>query len=361
MPDENILLRLTLNPVDTLFFRDARPFGPASQAESVLPMPQTLAGAFRTLLLERHGVDLGGISARVKDTGSFSAALAGMDDEVASIADVQISGPWIIHNRELLVRTPANLRREKGSDSRRQKVFRLDPRKTAPPGWRPQSQGMLPLWRYGRESVEAVNEYLRPKGLRQFLQGDTPDSSELVSAGDLYGVDRRVGIGIDASRRTAREGQIYSAGMLSLKPRVAFYSEVRGPRATLSPLGASQVLMRFGGEGRYVEIKPANLRSDWPQAPEYSGEGKLALLTTPAWLNGWKPSGIAPVAAAVGGYEAISGWDIAKGGPKPNRFMVPAGTVYFLPPGDDMPGALVNQGDATVGWGHFLEGNWKYV
>ena len=85
------------------------------------------------------------------------------------------------------------------------------------------------------------------------------------------------------------------------------------------------------------------------------------LLTTPAWFNGWNPSGIEPIAAAVGNGQAVSGWDLAAGGPKPNRFMVPAGSVYFLPAGTQIPEEIVNNEDATLGWGCFLEGNWNYV
>ena len=67
------------------------------------------------------------------------------------------------------------------------------------------------------------------------------------------------------------------------------------------------------------------------------------------------------MASAVGGYQAVSGWDLAKGGPKPNRFMVAAGSVYYLPPGAQVPDALVADEDALIGWGCFLEGNWNYV
>ena len=90
--------------------------------------------------------------------------------------------------------------------------------------------------------------------------------------------------------------------------------------------------------------------------------GRLVMMTSPAWFNGWRPDRLRPVAAAVPGYRAVSGWDLARGGPKPNRFMVPAGTVYFLDPGDAPPPAqLVETEDAMTGWGNFVEGNWNHA
>src|SRR5260370_1121735 len=48
---------LRLDPLDTLFFRDGRPFDAASRASGGLPLPQTFAGAVRTYLLARAGFD----------------------------------------------------------------------------------------------------------------------------------------------------------------------------------------------------------------------------------------------------------------------------------------------------------------
>jgi len=121
------------------------------------------------------------------------------------------------------------------------------------------------------------------------------------------------------------------------------------------------VLMKFGGEGRHVIIRATESGADWPSVPPQAGKGRIVLLTTPAYFNGWKPPGLEPVAAAVGGYQAVSGWDLAKGGPKPNRFMIPAGSVYFFPSGTQPPDELVDREDAKAGWGCFVEGNWNYV
>ncbi len=367
MADGDARLRLAIEPVDSLFFRDARPFEPASRGVSGLPLPQTLAGAVRSLLLERHGVAFRGLGERMKKGGSFAEALAGFGSEAAGIASVRIRGPWFTLNGEALTPMPANLRRAKREDKTEEQdrdepcVFRLDPLKSPPPGWRPETPGMLPLWRYGREDGEAALDFLKPSGLRRFLEGGVPEPCELVPAKDVYEFEDRTGIGIDPEKNTAAEGVIYGIRMLVLKSEAGLCAELSGPAATLAPLMAEPLLMKFGGESRQVIVRAERRGLDWPNVLRVSGKGRLALLTTPAWFNGWKPPGTEPVAAAVSGHQAVSGWDLAKGRPKPNRFMVPAGAVYFFQPDTPVPDVSGGGEDASVGCGCLLEGNWNYA
>ena len=353
------LLQLALDPVDGLFFRDARPFEPATHAASGLPMPQTLAGAVRTLLLERHKVDFGQLGKLMKKGADFASALSQIaNGSAAAVADVRINGPYFTLDDQVLVPMPTNLRQDKENSS----LMRLDPLKIPPPGWQPEDPGMLPLWRYNREGADAVEGFLKPNGLRCFLEGGLPDPQDLVPTSALYELDSRTGIGIDPQSNSAAEGSIYGIRMLVLKPKAGLYAEVSGPADALDPLASEPVLMKFGGESKHVVVHRLQQGADWPPVPSEDGKGRLVLLTTPAHFNGWKPPCIKPVAAAVGGHQAVSGWDLAKGGPKPNRFMVPAGSTYFLQPGDLEPnGSLVSNDDAQVGWGKFLVGNWHYV
>jgi len=71
-----------------------------------------------------------------------------------------------------------------------------------------------------------------------------------------------------------------------------------------------------------------------------------------------------PVAAAVPGHVAFSGWDLARRGPKPTRFAAPAGSVYFLEGSvgtTAVEGSLANPADAVLGWGAFVEGVWNHA
>ena len=362
MADKLVKKRLLLRPIDSLSFRDGRSFGPAQQADSVLPSPQTLAGAIRTFLLKAHNVNLKQFGNLVKKYGSFGDALSKYGDPVDGLREMKVSGPWFSLDGELLVPVPSNLKVSKSSNGAlaSEKLFRMDPRASAPPGWQPREPGLLPLWRHGRESLKSASGYITRKGLCTFLKGEVPSDQNLISKEKLYAIDRRVGIGIDAGRKTVDEGMVYTAGMLALKRGVAFCAELTGLHALIKPLCQQGVLMRFGGEGKYVKIK-VDEEPFWPSVSLGTGDGRLILLTTPAWFNGWKPCNVTCVAASVSHPEGVSGWDLARGGPKPNRFMVPAGAVYFLGNDPHIPQSLVEHDDALAGWGHYLEGNWKYV
>jgi CRISPR-associated protein Cmr3 len=64
--------------------------------------------------------------------------------------------------------------------------------------------------------------------------------------------------------------------------------------------------------------------------------------------------------AAVAEGIPVSGWDLARGGPKPTRFAVPAGSVYFLD--EFMTDAIDNlsegEDDLLAGYGCCLKGVW---
>ena len=355
---EDTLLPLEIRPVDTLFFRDARPFDAASRAASGLPMPQTLAGALCTLLLERHGVALDRLARLTASGTSLADALAEFGADAAAVSRVRLRGPWFSRYGDVLLPAPVTLRQEKQSA----RLVRLDPRHDPPPGWQPPIPGVLPLWRHGRVAADAVTDFLTLHGVRRFLEGGVPEPADVVPSEVLYAFEDRTGIGIDAARNTAAEGLIYAIRMLALQTGVGLYAEISGSAAALRPLTSEPVLMRFGGEGRHVAVRTVDRAAAWPSVPARPERGRLILLTTPAPFDGWRPSRLQPLAAAVRGHQAVSGWDLAKGAPKPNRFLVPAGSVYFLAPGTVVPEpGLVSAEDTMQGWGNFLEGNWNHV
>lgn len=357
---EKLRLRIQLEPVDTLFFRDARPFEAATRANSGLPMPQTLAGAIRTALIHVHGVDPAEVGRRIRQGAGLSDALSDFGTDVEGIADVSFRGPWFQRTEDEgpLVPVPANLRRTKESE----RLVLLSPLASPPIGWKPQMKGMLPLWRRGRETVESVEGYLTLNGLKRYLESEVPSLDDIVAPSELYSFEDRTGIGVDVNRNTAGEGQIYGIRMLTMRNGVHLVCEANGPKASLTPLHGKMRLMRLGGEGRQVRLIASVGSIRWPAISQETGSGRLLLMTTPAGFGGWQPPELRPISAAVPGYLAVSGWDLARQAPKPNRFMVPAGAVYFLSPGDNPPpDVLVSPEDAQAGWGDFLEGNWRYV
>lgn len=347
---------LVLEPLDLLFFRDGRPFEAGIRVGSTSIFPQTLAGALRTALLSRAGCDFAALSEATKRGKSLSDALAEQSGALADIAPVSVGGPWFLRDKQPLVPMPASLLREEEDGE----VVRLAPLRDELPGWTPEEPGMLPLWVRSPARAERLSGYLTIDGTDRFLRGEVPEPKHIVRADALFETDNRTGIVVDAGTLTVETSMIYSADYLSLKRGVSLYAELSGPEPILTEAFAEETAVPFGGQGRYVRIRRCE-PEQWPQH-RTGGAGSLLLLTTPGLFTaGWRPPGLDIVAAAVPGQAAVSGWDLARGGPKPTRFAAQAGSLYFCRGNMTQKESLCDGEDAALGWGHCLQGVWDYA
>ncbi len=350
---------LKLEPLDTLFFRDARPFGASTRAEGGLPHPRTLAGALRTRLVSQF-VELAQLSERRRQNVPMTDILhdLGCPDWVLKL---RFRGPWLarcnVGHVEPLVPAPVIL--QKDDDT----LFRLAPLESPRPlpGWH-DPHGLLPLWHAGSPDAKPVSGYLSQRGLQVFLNGEVPRRDDLVQPVDLFDFDERTGLAIGPDTLTGIDSMLYGVRLLVLKPDVCLYAEVRGDAKTdeLKELLAGP--LPLGGEGRYVRVSVLPSRYDWPVVPAQSR--CLWLLSSPAPFKqahrpDTLPDGIVR-AAGTAAPLAFSGWDVARAGPEKTRFAVPAGAVYFVD-GDFSPehGSFCTGEDAAVGWGLALRGKWQ--
>jgi CRISPR-associated protein Cmr3 len=373
-------IALHLEPLDVLFFRDGRPFTPASRGVSGLPSPQTLAGAVRTQLLREVGCDFQKLGAAMRNGSCFAEACE-VACQAGWIGRARVRGPWFAkrpHSSggepQVYVPTPASLHKPKGSKDvipDDKELLRLDPLSPSRhlPGWRPPADGMRPLWPGQYVRSERTGGYLTPDGLAEFLLGNVPPYKEVLDLDTFADFDHRTGIGVEPDRLTAEESILYSASFLVLKPEVMLYAEVDLPGGAPSDALAAARSIPLGGEGRQVRVH-AGAKFDWHRVQPSAAPGRTAaLLTTPGiFKERWRPAclgnDVGLIAAAVPGHEAVSGWDLARGGPKPNRFAVPAGTVYFLETPTqtlELPSLADDDEDRRQGWGCFLKGVWNYV
>lgn len=374
-PGAAATIGLKLDPLDVLFFRDGRPFGGARNL-SGWPPPQTFAGAVRTALLRAAGCDFARLAQAVQAGKSFAEAVQeSCPPNYHWIGRVMARGVWparMTPDGHLNVLTPAPsvLHVEKRDPTKLHRLQPLPSRRLA--AWRPPPDhpALRPLWLKSLAPTEPVEGYLTQAGLATFLEGNAPSRAEIVSPSDLFALDYRTGITIAPDSLTAEASQIYSSGFLALKPGVTLYGEVEVPddaRHDAEKLIDALKLLPFGGEGRHVAVARPAQPCAWPQrSPSGDKEKPLAMLVTPCpFAARWKPQALdsALIAAAVPGATAFSGWDLARGGPKPTRFAVVAGSVYFLdeaPP--TWPASLAeNREDEALGWGGYVKGVWNDV
>lgn len=392
---------LLFDPLDVLFFRDGRPFEAASRVTSGLPQPQTLAGALRTALLASSGFRFADFQRRRREPGASAATLLfDLRDAGAQPADIatRFRGPWLaLVDADLtvtpLLPVPQNLTRPEQPRAPTTAWSATYPSERVPPGWQPPLPSLRPLWRSHAESRddEKPDGFLTLRGISQYLSAAARRSERLyldeewLASEAVYGADHRVGVAINADSLTTAVGMLYGISLLALPSRVparllrgpsppaqyvgsrvALYAEAIGPEEVAGRLDGLPI--SFGGEGKYV-IGRSVAPVAWPSETS-GGANSIWYLATPGLFQltsatgmskpAWVPDRLpgALVGAACGAGTAVSGWDIARGGPKPTRFAVPAGAVYFADgasPG--APDSLCSDPeDVAQGWGFALSG-----
>lgn len=356
---------------DVWMFRESRPFaaGQAFVARSVFPpYPQTMAGAIRTNILEQTGVDFKDYARRKVQPELIKAigAPAGGDDYPAEIGSLRLMGPFVAQRQagkvKRFFRAPLDLMRREGKTGIAAPVSVPNYETNLPfENWHPLS---TPDQERGWKEIDG---WLDDDGLIAYLQGRAP--AQAYSNTDLFLTEEKIGLGINYDSRTAQESLLYHADFV--RPLRTETSET-GLAVGLDDLAFKllpQGVLMLGGEGRaayYEEIKTL------PEMPRIKPGKVKVILTTPAYFaGGWQPENWSPwlgekaslVSAAVGKPISISGWDLARGTPKPMRALVPAGSVYFFENAavPTTPFTETPRGEAdfgATGFGGFALANW---
>lgn len=340
-----------LVPDDLLFFRDGRPSsrGDDHHLRSVFPPhPGTLYGAVRTRRLIDAGVEL-----RSLGRGTWNELPESLRAELGEwggFGSLELRGPWLVRDEELLVPAPQDLairRKSMATDPLHgsattavapevKRVHRLHP-------WSTTGGCFHDLALLGPEPpIEAADDspepprdwWLRPAGLATWRAGCLPAPEDFVHRSQLWTEEPRTGVGLRDDQRTGEDGLIYTFGFIRLHRGVSLGFEVRG--GNLSP----GCRLRLGGEGRTGWIEEGPAFAGIQERRTGSTDVRVALVTPALWESGALPqaqgddgpslNGVSITAAVVPGSVPVGGWDLAKGRPKPMRRGVPAGAVLFL-------------------------------
>ncbi len=156
--------------------------------------------------------------------------------------------------------------------------------------------------------------------------------------------ERRTHVAIDDDAGTAEDAQLFGSSGSRYAPGAAIGFEVHG-----LPLPSAVGVEVLGGESRPSTRSPSAAPVWWEWSSverryrdaihRLAGRSPLLRLqlVTPGCFGGWRPpdlDGLTLVAAAVPGFQAISGWDLKAGRQRPVRRLVPPGAVYWYRPDD---------------------------
>ncbi len=371
-----------IEPLDVLLLRGNKLFGdPGSHGEALIPpWPSVAAGALRSRMLADDGVDLAAFSRGEVDHPILGTpAIPG----AFTVAGFHLARRYADGRAELLMAPPADLVVFEAEGDRLFAVARMAPTPPAAGLASSAELPLLPVLAQADRRKPAGGHWLTEAGFKNYLAGRVPAAeTDWVRSGALWQFDHRVGVGLDAAQRRAKDGQLFSMQAVAMLKRghrldrrnekeqpvrydVGFLATVTGAEPPTSGL------VRLGGDGRAAALHPVN---DYrPPAPDY--EAILAarccrlLLTSPGlFAGGWLPSGANAatrradgairfelhgvsgwlVCAAVPRAEVVSGWDLARWQPKPALRAAPAGSVWWLDELGATPDALRKLADTGL-------------
>lgn len=354
------MTHLKLTPLDTLFFRDGRPFnaGETGQMEvgSVFPpSANTVVGCLRAAFARKLGWD---------GRGAWNGAITKKLGDGDALSPLTFQGPYLLKDGQCLFPVPSHLLAAYENEQMAHLTFLrpsdealecdlsalqpADETKSKNPS--PNSEDANPSTRKVRlpETLPVVAEgksvtgfkplgqaYMTLRGMQQVLAGEKPALEDTIAAKDLWTSETRIGIQRNNTTRTTEEGALYQVAQTRLAPGVSLGMRVTGYEGDI-PQSAT-----LGGESRMTWLEPVTCWS-LPEKPALvASDSKMlrytVILVTPTQLTGWQTPGdqLADlpgtiVSACVGKPVLIGGWDSTKRAPKDLQPYLPAGSVFFM-------------------------------
>lgn len=338
-------------PLDVLFLRGNKLFGdPGSHGESLVPpWPSAAAGALRSQLLAQDGTDLAAFAqGRVKHPSLGTPQAPGSFALTAfTLARQRSDGS--VHTLHAL---PADLVVTKHDEK-----LSIQSLRPHPCSHGLQSSGSLaqvPVLAEAERRKAETGLWLTQAGWQSHLHGQLPNpATDLVKTSELWAIDARVGIGLNADTRSADDGKLFTAQAVAFKPGIGFVASVCGAQLP------EQGHLRLGGDGRAASSHSVTLQTPQAELQTIAKQGQCRIvLTSPGlFAQGWLPNGFSLqddghhwldlhgvrarlVCATVPRAETVSGWDIARWQPKAAQRAAPSGSVYWLDQLQASPQAL---------------------
>ena len=310
---------IKVDALDTLFFRDGKPFtmGLETWADGVFPpYPSVVYGALRSAYFANQ----------IKDLSKANQE----DDPTAGLV---IKGLFLKIEHDLCLPLPLDCVEDKDKKRNDNRVFPLALKENTMISSVPTS---YILKDNGDNEVENVREgYLNDLDFKRYLDA-TIEEFYYIKLSDYVYAEEKVGIAKDRYSNTAEKGKLYRVALRRLK-NVSIIVDFEG--LDLPETG----FIKLGGEGKAATYKSIDNLPDF--SSKLQGNRFKLYISTPAILKkGWLPSWIDTdtlegtyqglklklLSAAVGKYTSIGGFDVERGRPKPMKRAVPAGSVYYF-------------------------------
>jgi CRISPR-associated protein Cmr3 len=372
---------LRFSALDTLFFREPRPFeaiGGSELASVFPPPPRTMAGAIRSAIGDALGADW---NAFHEDHAEYTVGGFNLHDIIGygdDLGRLSVNGIWLSEKGRRLYPPPLFLLRKDNALRR----FQIGSGEQTCLG-----KVRLPKLPRGCEGfITLENVWLTSAGLEKALAGGLPDSADIRQGQDLFCEEPRLGIARDNSRRTVKIGLLYQSR--HIRPHKKAVLSIEVDVSGLDGIAIDSRTVRLGGQGRLAGIETAT-SAPFPSqpSPSRSTYGLILTLLTPARFGeqSWLPAGFQPQqmegarvwqgeinsisltvhCAVIGKATREGGWDMAAHAPRPVQSLIPAGSAWYCTVDDKdfvkaiktLHGEQIGE-DSRLGRGRIVCGLW---
>jgi CRISPR-associated protein Cmr3 len=328
-------MQTNITPFDTLFVRDGKPFSMGEEvwASGIFPPPPSVIyGALRTAYFSQN-LD------RLEEAG-------GPGDPTTSLRIKRI----FLHDQkenEFFIPCPYDIVESKAA---KYSTYKEKPKSLL------SLHSFKKISSYGAEFILAAqtdhtpvsslggNHWISLTELNAYLRnGEIPTP---FSTDRFFSTEPKIGIQKSKATGSSADGMLYRVGLTRPENGISIFVEWED---TSNQLVIPQTgLLKLGGEGKATHYQPSNIEEK-VLLPTLEGDiFKLVLATPAVFNNGWLPEGIDPqtrkgiwqghqveiLAAVFDRAQSLGGFSMKtkhqKGGPKPMRKALPAGTVFYV-------------------------------
>jgi CRISPR-associated protein Cmr3 len=320
--------KIRLQAIDTLFFRDGRPFsmGDDSWANTVFPpSPTTAYGFLRAVYFNKNLNQYKNANKDNDPTQNLNIIYYGLEWKHDGIA-------------ERIYPLPLDLVID--DDNETFHLLELHENDSINDAYSMPCK-LLPGAELSGKKIRSTKGeyYITETQLKDYLTGNIKLTPFKLS-GILTNEPK---IGISRDRKDSENKKLYRINQIrpqSEKGRINFLLTYNGMKEDLQ----TGIYRRFGGETKQVFVEKINESISEKlhhitNMPVFTGEKdeevtvKMYLASPAVFKQGWKPelnTCLQIVTAVIGNTRHIGGWDMQKKRPKKMVQAVPAGTVYYI-------------------------------
>lgn len=361
MPNQ---MTIQLEPLDTLFFKDGKPFslGEETWADGIFPPPPSVIyGALRTKYLsansqitvdnvhiETDKLEIDQIYYKLlKDDEALSRHRLSPSNYLPLPADLVEKDPKVeqgdlsdIDYNELLNAKRKSEETRKSYEVYRLSVKHLDEKIIASS----EHNQVYPFWQYDNSAVESIkNGFINANELWEYLAEPKTEKFNAKKLNDYLKTEAKTGIKRNPFTRSASdEGELYRVGM---RRAAGFQMEV-----SFKPIskfiffrpGEEYCTIKFGAEGKMAKVRLSQTNLLQPVKGIQTALFRLYLATPAIILSDSSPnaavfpdlsflgSKVTYLGAAMKKTYSLGGFDMKERRPKPMYKVIPAGSVFYF-------------------------------